>query len=70
LAAAAWIGVGAVLSCFGLIHAYVITAAGVENRLGWWVAPEFTVSYMFGALFLVGCYFYQKREGSEAVRTG
>ncbi len=65
LAAAVWLGAGAVLSCFGLIHAYVITAAGVENRLGWWVAPEFTISYALGAGFLVGCYFYAKRPGTE-----
>lgn len=61
LPAAAWLASGAVLSCFGLIHAYRLTPAGVENRLGWWVAPEFTVSYALGAAFLAGCHFYQKR---------
>jgi AGZA family xanthine/uracil permease-like MFS transporter len=68
LAAAAWLGAGAALSCFGLIHAYVITAAGVENKLGFWVAPEFTISYLLGVLFLVGCDFYQKRVGPEMAR--
>jgi hypothetical protein len=58
-----------VLSCLGLIHAYTITAAGVENRLGWWMAPEFTISYALGALFLVGCSFYQKRQGDGLVRS-
>jgi AGZA family xanthine/uracil permease-like MFS transporter len=68
LNAAVWLGAGAVLSCFGLIHAYTLTAAGVENRLGWWVAPEFTISYALGAAFLVGCHFYQKGQADERVR--
>lgn len=69
LAAAMWLGAGAVLSCFGLIHAYVLTAQGVENRLGWWVAPEFSVSYALGALFLVGCHFYHGRIAHRASRS-
>jgi AGZA family xanthine/uracil permease-like MFS transporter len=59
LPAAVWVASGAVLSCFGLIHAYRLTPAGVENHLGFWVAPGFTVSYALGALFLVGCHYYQ-----------
>jgi len=61
LHAALWFMVGAVLSCFGVIHAYALTAQGVENRLGFWVAPAFTVSYAAGALFLVGCHYYAAR---------
>jgi AGZA family xanthine/uracil permease-like MFS transporter len=63
LAAAIWLGVGAILSCFGLIHAYTLTAAGVENKVGFGAAPGFAISYALGALFLVGCHFYAKRAG-------
>jgi adenine/guanine/hypoxanthine permease len=61
LHAALWLMVGSVLSCFGVVHAYTITAQGVENRLWLWVAPAFTISYAAGALFLVACHFYAAR---------
>jgi AGZA family xanthine/uracil permease-like MFS transporter len=67
LQASAWMLVAAVLSCFGVIHAYRLTAQGIENRLGWWVAPEFTLSYLAAALFLFACYWYaQNRPGAFA----
>jgi adenine/guanine/hypoxanthine permease len=53
--AAAWMGAAAVLAAFGVIHAYTLTSAGVVGHLGWWVAPEFTLAYAAGALFLLGC---------------
>jgi adenine/guanine/hypoxanthine permease len=56
LSAAAWLMAGSALSFFGVIHAYTLTAAGVENKLGFFVAPEFKVSYAACAVFLVGCY--------------
>ncbi|HET6141875.1 MAG TPA: hypothetical protein VFE02_00095, partial [Candidatus Acidoferrales bacterium] len=31
--ASAWMFAGAVLSCFGVIHAYRITPQGIENHL-------------------------------------
>jgi adenine/guanine/hypoxanthine permease len=55
LRAARWLLMGAVCSCFGLIHAYQLTAAGVLNKLGWLAAPEFTLSYV-AALFLLRCH--------------
>lgn len=58
LKASAWMLVAAFLSCFGVIHAYRLTAEGIENRLGWWVSPEFTLSYLASALFLVACHAY------------
>jgi AGZA family xanthine/uracil permease-like MFS transporter len=61
LLAALWLMVGSVLSCFGVIHAYALTAQGVENRLGFWVAPAFTISYAAGGLFLVACHYYAAR---------
>jgi len=59
--AAGWLLAGAVLSFFGIIHAYNLTAAGVANKLGIFAAPEFTVSYAAAALFLIGCHFYNRR---------
>jgi AGZA family xanthine/uracil permease-like MFS transporter len=56
--ASAWMFAGAVLSCFGVIHAYRITPQGIENHLGWWVAPEFTLSYAAAATFLLICHAY------------
>lgn len=61
LRAAAWMLAAAVLSCFGVIHAYNLTAQGIENRLGWWAAPDFTVSYLAAAVFLVLCQWYTKK---------
>jgi AGZA family xanthine/uracil permease-like MFS transporter len=53
--AAAWMTALAVLSAFGIIHAYTLTPTGVTGRIGWWVAPEFALAYGAGALFLLGC---------------
>jgi AGZA family xanthine/uracil permease-like MFS transporter len=61
LRASAWMLAAAVLSCFGVIHAYNLTAQGIQNRLGWWVAPEFTVSYLAAAVFLVTCHSYSQK---------
>jgi AGZA family xanthine/uracil permease-like MFS transporter len=58
--AAAWMLAAAVLSCFGVIHAYRITSGGIENRLGWWVSPEFTLSYLAAAMFLLICNSYAR----------
>ena len=64
LKASAWMLVAAALSCFGVIHAYQLTPQGIENRLGWWVAPEFTLSYLAAALFLLACYAYARNRPS------
>ncbi|HWF12767.1 MAG TPA: hypothetical protein VG272_03455 [Candidatus Acidoferrales bacterium] len=58
LQSAAWMLVAAVLSCFGVIHAYQLTSQGIENHLGWWVAPEFSLSYLAAAVFLLVCHLY------------
>ena len=67
LRAAAWMLVAALLSCFGVIHAFFLSPQGIENRLGWWVAPQFTLSYLAAAAFLVLCHWYaQGRPGAFA----
>jgi adenine/guanine/hypoxanthine permease len=52
LGAAGWALTAAVLSMVGLIHAYDLTPAGVENRFGLAAAPGFGAMYALGALFL------------------
>jgi len=67
LQASAWMFVASVLSCFGVIHAYQLSGQGIENRLGWWVAPEFTLSYFAAALFLLACHAYARNRPSVFV---
>jgi AGZA family xanthine/uracil permease-like MFS transporter len=59
--AAAWVGAGAALSAVGAIHAYRLSPNGVESRIGWWVAPDFTLAYAAGAVFFVACQWYWNR---------
>jgi adenine/guanine/hypoxanthine permease len=40
------------LSFTGLIHAYELTAAGVQNRFGFAAAPDFALIYGISALIL------------------
>jgi AGZA family xanthine/uracil permease-like MFS transporter len=72
LPAAGWLLAGAVLSFWGLIHAYDLTSAGIVNKLGIFAAPEFAISYAAAALFLAGCHVYNRRcpsaaENSESI---
>jgi AGZA family xanthine/uracil permease-like MFS transporter len=53
LKAARWAFAGAVLSASGIVHAYDLTPAGVQNKFGWMAAPEYVVGYaLTGALLL------------------
>jgi AGZA family xanthine/uracil permease-like MFS transporter len=59
--------VAALFSCFGVIHAFLLSPQGIENRLGWWVAPQFTLSYLAAAAFLALCHWYARsRPGAFA----
>ena len=53
LRAAGWTLVAAVSSAVGLIHAYELTPAGVQNKFGLMAAPDFAVMYALTAGFLV-----------------
>ena len=53
LRAAAWTLVAAVLSFFGVIHAYELTPAGVQNSFGLAAAPDFALMYGLSAALLV-----------------
>ena len=51
--AAAWLLMAAVCAAVGLIHAYRITANGVENHFAWFTAvPEFAVGYGVAAILV------------------
>jgi adenine/guanine/hypoxanthine permease len=58
--AAAWMASAAILSWFGVIHAYTLTPAGIEGRLGWDTAPAFALPYAAGAIFLLFCDWYAR----------
>ena len=48
--AAAWMLAASLLSSIGLMHAYRITPAGVENHFAWFTAaPDFAIVYAVGA---------------------
>lgn len=64
-AAAAWLGAAAILSAFGILHAYTLTPTGVVGNIGWWVAPQFALSYAAGAVFLLLCAYFTSRVGSR-----
>ena len=68
LHAAAWLAAGSLLSFFGLIHAYSLTPQGIENKLGFFAAPEFILSYFAAALFLV-LFQLQKRRSPSALES-
>ena len=62
LRAAAWTATAAVLSLTGLIHAYALTPAGVQNVFGLAAAPTFAVMYGLGGVFLVGLHLVGRQE--------
>ncbi|HVV72338.1 MAG TPA: NCS2 family permease, partial [Verrucomicrobiae bacterium] len=50
---AGWLAAAALCSSVGLIHAYRLTANGVENHFAWFTAaPGFSLAYLAGALLL------------------
>jgi AGZA family xanthine/uracil permease-like MFS transporter len=62
--ASAWLMIAALLSAVGLIHAYRLTPAGVENHFGWFTAaPDFAVIYAVGSIMLFGLQYLPRREG-------
>jgi AGZA family xanthine/uracil permease-like MFS transporter len=52
--AAAWAMTGALLSAFGIIHAYELGPGGITSHFGFMAAPEFSIAYLLvAALFWV-----------------
>ena len=68
LKAALWTATAAVLSFFGVIHGYVLTPAGVQNRFGIGAARAYALAYLIAALLLVALHYYNRGRKSE--RTG
>jgi AGZA family xanthine/uracil permease-like MFS transporter len=66
-AAAGWALAGAALSAVGLIHAYKLTATGVDNSFGWMAAPRFAAAYAVTGLMFLLIAMMRKRE-SEGQR--
>jgi AGZA family xanthine/uracil permease-like MFS transporter len=66
LQAALWLAAGSVLSFFGIIHAYNLTADGIANKIGIFAAPQFAISYALAAVFLIACHFYNRRLPTQA----
>ncbi len=65
LPAAGWLAAASGLSAVGIIHAYKLSPNGVESVIGWWVAPQFTLAYAGGVVFLVACAWYSHRKGND-----
>ncbi len=61
LRASAWMAASAVFAAIGIIHAWRLTDAGIEGRIGLGAAPEFALSYFAGALFLLACAWFTSR---------
>lgn len=64
--AAVWALVGAGLSATGIIHAYELTARGVQNHFGWCAAPGFVLGYALTAIVL----FALHRRANPPTETG
>jgi AGZA family xanthine/uracil permease-like MFS transporter len=68
LKAAIWTAVAALLSFFGIIHAYVLTPAGVQNHFGPGADTHFASAYLLATLVLVA--LHRLHRGHEEERTG
>jgi len=68
LKAAIWAAAAAALSFFGLIHAYTLTPAGIQNRFGLGATVDFALAYLGAALLLVALHRYLR--GSTDEKTG
>ena len=66
LKAAAWVWLAALLSYFGIIHAFTLTERGIQALYALNAAPQFVIAYGFTALLFVGLQFYSKRENSSS----
>ncbi|MEI7437364.1 MAG: NCS2 family permease [bacterium] len=65
LKAAYWMFAGSALSAVGLMHAYTLTPAGIENKFGWMAAPDFAAIYALTGLILIGLHFWHLPEAAE-----
>ena len=66
--AALWSFAGALLSAVGIIHAYDLTAQGVQNHFGLLAAPGFVVGYTLTGCALLGLHFRERRTKPDPPR--
>lgn len=66
--AALWTATAAVLSFFGVVHAYVLTPAGVQNRFGFGAAKTYAFAYLITTMLLIALHYYNR--GTESESTG
>ena len=64
--AALWMASAAVLSFFGVIHAYALTPVGVQNKFGIGAAKDFALAYLITALLLIALHYYCRDEASSS----
>jgi AGZA family xanthine/uracil permease-like MFS transporter len=64
--AALWTATASVLSFFGVIHAYILTPAGVQNKFGFGAAKAYALAYLIAALLLLALYYYNRGRESES----
>ena len=64
--AALWAATAAFLSFFGVIHAYVLTPDGVQNKFGFGAAKAFALSYLIATLLLLAFHLYSRGRESES----
>lgn len=64
--AALWTMVAALLSFCGIIHAYDLTPAGVQNRFGFGAGKAFALGYLIAALVLIALHYYNRGRESES----
>jgi len=62
LASAGWVAALAALSALGVIHAYALGPEGVESIIRWGAVPQFAWAYTAGAMFLLACAWWSRRE--------
>ncbi len=63
--AAVWAATASLLSFVGVIHAYILTPAGVQNRFGFGAAKAYALAYMITALLLIALHYYTQGRGSD-----
>jgi AGZA family xanthine/uracil permease-like MFS transporter len=62
--AALWAFSASVLSYFGVIHAYVLTPAGVQNNFGVGAAKAFATAYLIVSILFFALYGYNRNENA------
>jgi adenine/guanine/hypoxanthine permease len=66
--AAYWSFAAAALSMTGLIHAYRLTDAGLQNKFGLFAAPQFGLVYFLVGGVLLILHYKQKSDSKPARR--